>query len=75
MWRLLDHYFLKEDILDRANVDALDTIVDLNSAVLSNPKSVNNRSIRSSEPRIRNLVDTGGIDILTEDGGVLGLAV
>ena len=66
--RLLDHYFLKEDIIDRANVEALDTIVDINAAIIANPKSVNLRSIRSSDPSTRNLVEVGGTDILTEIG-------
>lgn len=68
LWRLLDHYFLKEEIPDRAAVHALDTLVELNDAVLKNPKSANLRSIRSSEARIRNLVEMGGTEILTEIG-------
>ncbi|CCG83545.1 protein of unknown function [Taphrina deformans PYCC 5710] len=68
LWRLLDHYFLKEDVPDRTALQALDTIVELNESILSNPKSVNNRSIRSNEPKIRNLVEMGGTDILTEIG-------
>lgn len=68
LWRLLDHYFLKEDVLDKANVEALDTLVDINSAVLQNPKSVNLRAVRSSEPRARNLIQMGGSELLTEIG-------
>lgn len=68
LWRLLDHYFLKEDVPDRTALQALDTIVALNNSVIANPKSVNDRSIRSSEPTIRNLVEMGGTDILTECG-------
>lgn len=68
LWRLLDHHFLKEDVPDRAAVTALDTIVTLNDTVLQNPKSANARAIRSSEKEVRNLVEMGATDILTEVG-------
>jgi hypothetical protein len=66
--RLLDQYFLKEAIPDRAAVSALDTLVRINQAVLDRPDSVNLRCIRMRELGIRQLIDYGGGDILTEMG-------
>lgn len=68
LWRLLDHHFLKEDVPDRAALIALDTIVELNDKVLQNPKSANARTVRSSERGVRELVEIGAMDILTEVG-------
>lgn len=68
LWRLLDHHFLKEDIPDRKAVTALDKIVDINRQVLLNPKSANAKVVRSNDRGVRDLVEIGATDILTEIG-------
>ena len=68
LWRLIDHYFLKDDPPDRDNVAALEVICDANAAVLANERSVNARTVRGKEAQL--LVSTGCVAVLIECGWV-----
>lgn len=66
LWRLIDHYFLKDDPPDRDNVSALELICTANAAVLANEKSVNARTLRGKEVQL--VVSTGCVAVLIECG-------